>query len=634
MKKKIIVFLLACVCCQHALHAEETGQDNTLSYVMGNELVVTATRFPVNEKESSRFITVADSEKLKETGASNVMEALNRIGGLGYKSLAPMGINRQGMNSAVFIRGIEDGELILINGMPIQQASSKGYDLSAIPVEQIERIEVLKGAASTLYGADAMAGVINIVTKKPFDEKSGTASIEFGNEAWMNHGVSISLPGISAGVRYQHMGELDDIGRDISNEHTIALGETNKYMINLNASPVTNTYIDYQFSWYETAFIDRYDSGKVERTDQESTFHYLGFRYENDRFKAKAYGVYDQRLTTDYVNDVMDEPELERLTYNYGAETDYRFEFGEGFQLIAGADYVHRFADYENNYGERYRNDYSVFGEFKADLSSELITTIGIREQFIDNEEGTTDYDAFLPSAGITWEATEYLNLFANAGKAFQAPTFTQMYYVGRIVVGNPDLEPESGWTYEAGFKWDTEHLSARLAGFYMTYKDKIEIDRSQGRPYHYFNAGSFKSKGIEWNLGLYPFTRHSGFLADVSFSAAGYWAEPTAEDTDGEEYQPGPKFQNTFGISYAAEPFNLDLKCRILAGREDGLENYAAFDMTGKIRAWKGYVTLAVDNLFDTEIQTTGNLVEDARSRYVYYEPGRLARLGYMVSF
>lgn len=623
---------MACVLCSGTLHADQLDQPGALASYVSEELVVTATRFPVKEKESSRFVTVADSKKLKETVASNVMEALGRIGGLGYKSLAPMGINRQGMNAAVYIRGIEDGELILINGMPVQQAASKGYDLSSIPVEQVERIEVLKGAASTLYGADAMSGVINIVTKKPQEEFAGTASVEFGNEAWMNHGVNISLPGITAGFRYQHMGELDDVGRDIANEHDIALGETDKYMLNVSASPFANACLDYQYNWYETSFIDRYDSGKIESTDQESDFHFLDFCYETDQFKAKLFGMYDDRYQTDYVDGVQDGETLQRLNYNYGAETDYRFRFSDDLELTAGADYVHRFADYVNNYGERERDDYGVFGELKATLSRELLVTLGVREQFIDNENETTDYNVFLPSAGVTWKVNDGLNLFANTGKAFQAPTFTQLYYVGRILIGNPDLQPESGWTYEAGIKWDSEAASARVAAFYMTYEGKIEVDRSQGRPYHYFNAGSYSSQGIEWKLGLSPFHDLDNLLSDISFSASGYWACTVAEDTAGDEYQPGPKFQNTFGIAYSASDIALDLKCRILAGREDALENYAAFDMTGKVKAGPGYVTMAIENIFDTEVQTTGNLAEG--SRYVYYEPGRLARIGYRVSF
>ena len=628
MTKKTVVFLAACMVCQSALYADEPSE----RFYTADEVVVTSSHFSEKEKESSRFVTVADSEELKQTGASNAIEALSRIGGLGYKSLAPLGINKLGMNSAIYIRGIEDGELVLVNGMPVQQGASKGYDLSAIPIEQIDRIEVLRGAASTLYGADAMSGVINIITKKPSAETGVSASAEFGSESWMNHGVTFTLPGVNIGFRYQHMGELDNVGRQFTSKYTNALDETDRYMLSVNASPFAHTWIDYQYSAYETGFIDRYDSGKTERTAQESSFHFFDLRYEDAAFKAKLFGVYDNRIQTEYSNEVF-VSENERLNYNYGAETDYRFVLPDGFEFTAGADYVHRFADYENNYGEKSRNDYGVFAELKKRLGEDLLLSLGAREQFIDNEEGTVDHNVFLPSAGLTWTSTDHLNFFANVGKAFQAPTFTQLYYTGKTVVGNPDLKPESGWTYEAGFKWDSGLAKARVAGFYMVYDDKIEVDRSQGKPYHYFNAGSYETKGIEWELGLYPFLDHSGVLSRVSFSAAGYWADPVAEDTSGEKYQPGPKFQNTFGISYASDPFSLDMKCRMLAGREDALDSYTAFDLTGRVKAGQGYVTFGMDNVFDTEIQTTGNLVADASSRYVYYDPGRVAKIGYSVS-
>lgn len=634
MTKKTLAFLAACmVCASTAPAASPSGADQLALGYVADELVVTGSRFSVKEKESSRFVTVADSEKLKKTGATNAIEALSRIGGLGYKSLAPLGINKLGMNSALYIRGMADGELILVNGMPVQQAASKGYDLSAISVDQIERIEVLKGAASTLYGADAMSGVINIVTKKPTDTTSATASVEFGNESWMNHGVSVNLPGVNIGFRYQHMGELDNVGRQFSSNYTNALDETDRYMFNLNVSPFANTYIDYQYAGYETGFIDRYDSGKVERTDQQSDFHFLNIRYETEVFTAKLFGMHDNRIQTDYVDDVF-EAEVERVNYNYGAETDYRFLFSHGFELTVGADYVHRYAEYSNIYGEKSRDDYGLFAELKKRFGDDLILTLGGREQFIDNEAESTDHNVFLPSAGITWKASDDLSLFANAGKAFQVPTFTQLYYDSKTIKGNPDLKPESGWSYETGVKWNCDCASARVSGFWMTYDDKIQIDRMHGKPYKYFNAGAYGSKGIEWELGLRPFYGEEGFPGRISLSAAGYWADPVSEDIYGEKYQPGPKFQNTFGIAYTSTPFGLDLKCRILAGRQDNLDNYTAFDLSGRVKAGPGNVTIAVENLFDTEIQTTGNLIESATSRYAYYDPGRLVRVGYAVSF
>jgi iron complex outermembrane receptor protein len=122
-------------------------------------VTVTAERFPVSEKEAPRVVTVVSSDQLKETGANNLADALRRVGGLAYKSFLPLGVSQGGMNSTLSIRGIKDGELVLMNGAPIQGVAGHAYDLNTIPIDQIERIEILKGAASTLYGADAMSGV-------------------------------------------------------------------------------------------------------------------------------------------------------------------------------------------------------------------------------------------------------------------------------------------------------------------------------------------------------------------------------------------------------------------------------------------------------------------------------------------
>jgi iron complex outermembrane receptor protein len=163
-------------------------------------VTVTAERFLVEEKKSARFVTVVSTEELKESGANNVVDALKRRGGFGYKAFGPLGINQGGMNSELNIRGLEDGELILINGVPIQGATGHGYDLNTMPVDLIERVEILKGAASTLYGADAMTGVINIITKKPPFESKTEAAVEFGSETYHNHTLSYLSPKLNIGL--------------------------------------------------------------------------------------------------------------------------------------------------------------------------------------------------------------------------------------------------------------------------------------------------------------------------------------------------------------------------------------------------------------------------------------------------
>lgn len=595
-------------------------------------VTVTAERFPVKERQSARFVTVVTAEELKESGANNVVDALRRRGGLGYKAFAPLGINQGGMNSELNIRGLEDGELVLINGVPIQGAAAHGYDLNTIPVDLIERVEILKGAASTLYGADAMTGVINIVTKKPPVETKTRASVEFGDESYHHHTLSYFSPKLNIGLNYQHLGTQEEMSRNFSGNYHYENDSTDKYSLSLNVHPSKNLYLDYVGSCYETGFRRISDvDGSLERgTDQKHYKNFADLRYETANFKAKAFGTYDEMQRDEYTSD---DPEDKNKNYNYGIEGDYRFDLTH-LQWVIGSDVVHRAADYNNQYGYHDRNDYSLFIQLKTDVFNRLVLTLGAREQFIDGEEGTKDYDRFLPSLGAVFKATDNLNIFANAGKAFRAPTFNDLYYESSFMIGNPDLEPEEGWTYELGTKWDTRKLRLRLAGFYMTYEKKIEIDRSGGYPLTYFNAGDYETKGIEWELDVYPFVDQDGWMAGTSFYTAGYRADPTANDADGDEYQAGAKLQTRLGVGYITDVVTLDVNCQMLYERERALEGYRVFNFYSKYRLGVGSLTVAVDNIFDEEVQVSGDLRDDASSQYVYYDVGRLIKIGYAIDF
>ena len=625
MRGNCMAFLAALILGASHVRAE-------MPIVTIDTVIVTAERFPVKEKESSRFVKVVSSEELRETGANNLVDALKRTGGFAYKAFGPMGISHGGMNSTLSIRGIGGGELVLVNGVPVQGASWHSYDLNTIPVDQIERVEVLKGAASTLYGADAMSGVINIITKRPPKGMRIEGSVELGEELYNNHSLSLSLRGISIGFNYQHLGERHGISRSFSKGYYYNLENTDKYSWNLDVNITENFRLDYLGSYYDTGFEKHFEEGKPYRgTDQDHYKHFVDLIYETSTFKAKAFANYDEMRRREYTDP--SKPETKRKNYNFGLVGMYRFGISD-WQFDVGTEWVYRGADYRAKIGCHRRNDYALFLQAKRSFRGRLTATLGIRGQLIDGEPGTRDYSRFLPSFGLTFKAMDELNLFANAGKAFRAPTFGNMYYESSFLVGNPKLKPEEGWTYEIGGKYDDEFLRLRLAGFYMTYRDKIEIDRSRGYPLTYFNSGTYESKGVEWESRGTPFIRRSGWIQNISLYTAGYWAEPTAEDPSGKEYQSGPKFQATLGVQYLTHPLLLDLNCQILTSRERNLDGYSVLNFYGRCRLWKGYFTLSVDNVFDEEVQVSGDLRDNAPNRYLYYSIGRLAKVGYRVEF
>ncbi|MCD6527900.1 MAG: TonB-dependent receptor [Desulfuromonas sp.] len=596
-------------------------------YELG-QLVVTAERYPVKEKESCRFVTVATAQQLVESGGNNLIDALKRTGSLSYKSLAPLGVSRMGMKSEVSIRGLEDGELVLINGVPIQSASGGSYDLNAIGLDQVERVEVLSGAASTLYGADAMTGVINIITRQTGQGVSPYARVEVGEEGYQNHSAGFTSAQLNFGVRYQRLDGIDTIYRKFSTRspYTYDMQGTDQYSASLNYHPVEHLYVDYLFTRIETGFVRRYESPTRSPIfyDQNQDKHFADIRYEADNFKIKGFYSFDE-LTKEQTSPA--KPEEKRRTYNYGLSSDYRFD-ALSFEHTVGGDVIRRVADYEYSYGRHYRDDSALFWQVKRRLLERLQLSAGAREQFINGADGARDYSRFLPSAGASFRLTSALNLFANAGKAFRAPSFNDLYYKTGTRVGNPDLNPEEGWTYEAGVKYDHRYLRLRVALFLMEFEDKIiSYERADGMN-SYYNAGDYENKGVEWDAMFYPFNGQDNLLQNITLSARGFVANPVADDENGDEEQVGPRVQTAFGLNYLSDPFTFNLDVINQNDREDDLENELTVNLYSKFKLPVGYATFTVDNLFDEEIVTGGTTSSE------YYGLGRMIKVGYEIHY
>ncbi len=607
-----------------SIHAQDPLPPRT------EQVTVTAERFPVLERESPRFVTVLAAEDLKDLGALNLVDALRRVGGLAYKAFGPLGISNGGMNSTVSIRGIGNGELVLINGAPIQGAAGGAYDLNTIPLDQIERVEILRGAASALYGADAMSGVINIIMRPGADVRSTKASALLGSEGLQNYAARFSLPGFDAGLTYQRLGALEEVSRNYSGKYRFDTGDSDLAGWNLAAAIGKNLRLEYLGAYSSTSFLKVYDAAKpTEGTDQSQVKHNISVRYETKSWQAKVFGMMDVMRRNEFTKT---NPPLNRKeNFDIGGDASFRSGlFGWG--VNGGVSWVHRGADYSDQFGRKYRDDYALFAEGKKTFAGGLTASLGARWQFIDGEPGTKDYSEFVPSAGLTWTASARLNLFANAGRAFRAPTFNNLYYRSTFLVGNPNLGPESGWTYEAGGKWESEAFRLRLAGFHMDYDDKIEIDR-RVYPQTYFNAGDYRSTGLEWELRVDPFPGQTNWLRGISLSTSGYWAEPTARDASGAVYQTGPKLSGGAGVAFYSPSFILDLNGQVLVARERNLENSFVMNMTAKQKLWTGFVVFGIDDILDERPQVSGELTPGATTRYEYREPGRIVKLGYEIT-
>lgn len=165
--------------------AAEAGEGEAVDENLG-EVVVTATRSEKREMDVPAAMTVVTAEDIHASGAQNAAEALARTDGFVYAAFGQNGAAMGTMANDATIRGVDNGTLVLVNGNPISWRGK--YDLSAIPAATIDRIEVVKGAGSVLYGSEAMAGVINIITKKG---ASNQVTAGIGNSGQHHYGVNV-----------------------------------------------------------------------------------------------------------------------------------------------------------------------------------------------------------------------------------------------------------------------------------------------------------------------------------------------------------------------------------------------------------------------------------------------------------
>ncbi|HTR28871.1 MAG TPA: TonB-dependent receptor plug domain-containing protein, partial [Puia sp.] len=205
MISKHWAFLLLSASGSVPAFAQTTG-DSTVKKL--DEVVVTATKYPVKQSQTGKVVIVIPHEEIEKSIGKPLGELLSEQAGVTVSGA----LNDPGTNQSIFIRGAGSGRaLLLIDGMPVNDptALDNSFDINRIPVTTIERIEISKGAQSTLYGSDAIAGVINIITIKP-DIKTpvaGKASLSAGNYGTYNGNAQWygKLAGrLTYNIRYNH----------------------------------------------------------------------------------------------------------------------------------------------------------------------------------------------------------------------------------------------------------------------------------------------------------------------------------------------------------------------------------------------------------------------------------------------
>jgi len=577
------------------------------------KVVVTATRTEKEDLDVPAYTTVLTHEELVKTGGRNLVEALKVAGGVTYHAYGPMGISHGGMNSEINLRGTRKGTLVMINGIPITTPTNGSYDLDQIPLEMVERVEIIKGAASTLYGSDAFAGVINIITRKPKSMKT-EVSYEGGDRYYYNTKIAFQYKNLGIVGSYKHLGDIGKMSRNYRSTYDYDFRGSDMYNAYLTYQIFDNLSLNYSYSFQEAEFNKVYwdPTTPSSRSKQEDEKHFVNLIYEKNFLKVKGFFNYDD----------LEYGENTTRSSTSGVDLQNSWQLGSQSELLAGFTYKYDYGD-TTQYGKHHRNNYAPFLQYSCELFPGFTATFGAREQWVDQSEGK-DHDKFCPQFQTLYRIIPNFSWYINVGKAFKMPTFTQLYYQSPWMVGNPNLNPEKGWTYETGIKFRSPLFAFSLAPYYMKFKDKIEWQFNMATyKYSPVNLSEFTNKGVEYNFQYF-------INNNWEFSLGGYWGDPEGEN--GKKYRAGPRAQAVPGISYKGEKLKVNLNAMFTTNREYGLKSFQTVGANLSYRIGKGTLTMAVDNIFDRQNVISGKM--SPTPYYEYYDMPRSVRVGFRVEF
>ena len=429
-------------------------------------IVVTATRQPTRSNELMSDVSVITREEIEQAGETSLAQLLARQPGIQY--IANGGA---GSNSGVFIRGAANNQsILLIDGQRVGSATNGSPALSRIPLDQIERIEILRGPASSLYGADAIGGVIQIFTRRGEGPPRVNASTGYGS-----YQTSDTTVGVSGGtdlVSYSvQAGYIDTRGfsavhnkqdsnynpdrdgyynRNLSASFAVRPAKDQEIGANLLASQGTNQYDANDFGPLGAA--PNYNS------DQTVSSYSL---YSRNRVNATWTSTLRVGRSTDDARDYAGSvrsasfrTDMDQASW----QNDIKLPVGEA---LLAAEYTQQKVSGTTDYAVSERTIRSLLAGWNGRIDQH-------RLQFNLRRDDNSQFGGETTgSASYGYQLTPEWRAHISYGTAFRAPTFNELYFPASFLFagGNPDLKPERAKNTEVGVNW--EHASHRFGAVF-----------------------------------------------------------------------------------------------------------------------------------------------------------------------
>lgn len=456
--------------------------------VLQEPIVVTATRTARTADETLASVTVITREDIERTQAKSVAELLTGEAGLdaavngGY-----------GKSTSVFLRGTNsDHTLVLIDGVKVGSATLGTAPWQYLPLDQIERIEIVRGPRSSLYGSEAIGGVIQIFTRRPAEKFQGQAEVGYGTYGTSKFSAGVS--GADGNTRYNlTAGHFNTAGIDAKTSSAGNEGDRDGYR---NTS--LNARLGHRFANgadLELHIMDAEGHVEYDGNPNQTAFEQDAASVRLNFAPSTIWNVKLQTgLSRDYTDNFKNGGFVSTFnTLRHTASWQNDVTVGKDQLLTLGLDYQDDRVGSTTNYTEKERANRGSFVQHQGRFSDHDLL-VSWRQD--DNEQfGTND------TGNLAWgyALSSTLRVRASYGTAFKAPTFNQLYYPG---FGNANLKPEESESYEAGLRGKTPWGHWDVRAFQTNVDNLIATVDIGGGTFAPMNVDKARIKGVETEIG------------------------------------------------------------------------------------------------------------------------------------
>lgn len=444
-------------------------------------------------QESTRSVEVITSDQIRLAPVQSVAELLQYAGGVDVRQ---RGVH--GVQADVSIRGgTFDQTLILVNGIKLNDPQTGHHSLNLpLDLENIERIEVLKGPGARVFGQNAFAGAINIITKTP-----EVSFLKIGLQGGQNQ-----LGGfrVSAATDLKGSQHYFSYARDFSQGYRYNTDYNISNFFYQSSIPIQNGTVKLLGGLTERAFGANGFYASPNFADQFEAIQtsLLSVQVDQQKGNWQHQRRLNWRRNQDEYIFVRRNPSLYRNLHignTLSAEWNSQWINALG-QLGLGLE-TQWVRLQSNNLGTNERLNLSAYLEHRFELLDDRLDLIpGLLANYF------TDFGpSVFPGLDLGYDLAKNLKVFANIGRTYRVPTFTDLYYEDPVNIGNPDLLPESALTYEAGLKGHHRGLNWQASYFNRMGKDLIDWTRQNDTlPWQPSNFGQVQMQGADASLQLY----------------------------------------------------------------------------------------------------------------------------------